>query len=164
MTLTTLHRHLAGVLRALGSGWVLLAWLIVLPAQARVQLEGVSGAQRDNILSHMQLDDLSCDQTPARIRYQYERGPDAVRAALRPFGYYEPDIQSSLEMPADACWQAVFKVDPGLPVLVTASKVEVLGPGAGLAVFAGPVSDYLEDTSQQLFDRAGYVAAVLDPG
>jgi len=35
---------------------------------------------------------------------------------------------------------------------------------AGLAAFAGPVSGYLEDTSAQLFDRAGYVAAVLGPG
>ena len=35
---------------------------------------------------------------------------------------------------------------------------------AALAVFAGPVSAYLEDTSNQLFDRAGYVGAVLDTG
>ena len=35
---------------------------------------------------------------------------------------------------------------------------------AGLAVFAGPVATYLEATSAQLFDRAGYVAAVLNPG
>jgi len=34
---------------------------------------------------------------------------------------------------------------------------------AGLAVFAGPVSAYLGDTSAQLFDRAGYVDAVLNP-
>jgi multicomponent K+:H+ antiporter subunit D len=33
-----------------------------------------------------------------------------------------------------------------------------------LAVFAGPVSAYLGGTSAQLFDRAGYVAAVLGPG
>jgi multicomponent K+:H+ antiporter subunit D len=33
-----------------------------------------------------------------------------------------------------------------------------------LAVFAGPVSAYLDDTSAQLFDREGYVDAVLGPG
>jgi multicomponent K+:H+ antiporter subunit D len=33
-----------------------------------------------------------------------------------------------------------------------------------LAVFAGPVSAYLDDTSAQLFDRdIGYVSAVLAP-
>ena len=34
---------------------------------------------------------------------------------------------------------------------------------AGLAVFAGPVSAYLGETSSQLFDRQGYVDAVLNP-
>ncbi len=35
---------------------------------------------------------------------------------------------------------------------------------AALAVFAGPVAGYLEATSAQLFDRAGYIAAVLQGG
>jgi multicomponent K+:H+ antiporter subunit D len=33
-----------------------------------------------------------------------------------------------------------------------------------LAAFAHPVAGYLEATAAQLFDRAGYVAAVLGPG
>lgn len=33
-----------------------------------------------------------------------------------------------------------------------------------LAIFAGPLAGYLEDTSAQLFDRAGYIAAVLETG
>ena len=35
---------------------------------------------------------------------------------------------------------------------------------AGLAAFAGPVAGYLEGTAEQLFDRAAYVSAVLNPG
>jgi multicomponent K+:H+ antiporter subunit D len=35
---------------------------------------------------------------------------------------------------------------------------------AALAVFAGPVAAYLEATSAQLFDRAGYIAAVMPAG
>jgi multicomponent K+:H+ antiporter subunit D len=34
---------------------------------------------------------------------------------------------------------------------------------AALAIFAGPVSAYLDDTAAQLFDRAAYVDAVLSP-
>lgn len=34
---------------------------------------------------------------------------------------------------------------------------------AALAVFAGPAASYLEATSAQVFDRAGYVSAVLGP-
>src|SRR6056297_4213339 len=43
------------------------------------------------------------------------------------------------------------------PVMAT---VAVL---AALAVFAGPVSLYLEGTTTQLFDRAGYISSVLGP-
>ncbi len=53
------------------------------------------------------------------------------------------------------------------PVRATPTQVAptmlALGVLAFLAIFAGPVSAYLEQTSAQLFDRAGYVAAVLDP-
>jgi multicomponent K+:H+ antiporter subunit D len=35
---------------------------------------------------------------------------------------------------------------------------------AGLAIFAGPVSAYLGETSAQLHDRAAYVTAVIGPG
>ncbi|MCB1355046.1 MAG: monovalent cation/H+ antiporter subunit D [Maritimibacter sp.] len=35
---------------------------------------------------------------------------------------------------------------------------------AGLALFAGPVFGYMEHTAEQLFDRAGYVEAVLGQG
>jgi multicomponent K+:H+ antiporter subunit D len=43
------------------------------------------------------------------------------------------------------------------PVMLT---LAVLGM---LAIFAGPVSAYLGETSAQLFDRAGYIDAVLSP-
>jgi len=33
----------------------------------------------------------------------------------------------------------------------------------GLSAFAGPVTGYLEQTSSQLFDKAGYISAVLEP-
>jgi multicomponent K+:H+ antiporter subunit D len=44
------------------------------------------------------------------------------------------------------------------PVMLTLAML------VGLTIFAGPVADYLEKTSHQLFDRAGYIAAVLAPG
>ena len=48
-----------------------------------------------------------------------------------------------------------------LQVAPTMAVLAVLG---ALALFAGPVSAYLQDTSTQLFDRAGYVSAVLGTG
>jgi multicomponent K+:H+ antiporter subunit D len=47
-----------------------------------------------------------------------------------------------------------------LEILPTAFALGML---AALSVFAGPVTDYLDGTSAQLFDRAGYVGSVLMP-
>jgi multicomponent K+:H+ antiporter subunit D len=44
------------------------------------------------------------------------------------------------------------------PVIATVAVLALL------AVFAGPAADYLDATAAQLFDRAGYVAAVLGNG
>ncbi len=53
---------------------------------------------------------------------------------------------------------------PKATALQIAPTMAALAVLAGLAAFAGPVSAYLGDTSEQLFDRDGYVAAVIDPG
>lgn len=57
---------------------------------------------------------------------------------------------------------------PVVPVtanaLQLAPSMAALGVLALLAIFAGPVSAYLGETSAQLFDRAGYVGAILTPG
>ncbi len=55
-------------------------------------------------------------------------------------------------MPKTATVAEVTPVMLTLAVLVT------------LSVFAGPVATYLEQTSLQLFDRDGYISAVLSPG
>lgn len=52
---------------------------------------------------------------------------------------------------------------PRATALQIAPTMAALAVLACLAIFAGPVSAYLQDTSTQLFDRAGYVAAVLNP-
>ena len=52
--------------------------------------------------------------------------------------------------------------NPATALQVAPSMVAIAAL-AGLAAFAGPVSAYLQDTSNQLFDRDGYIAAVLAP-
>ena len=56
---------------------------------------------------------------------------------------------------------------PGTPVGQSASALEVAPTMAALAilailaVFAGPISAYMDETSAQLYDRAGYISSVL---
>lgn len=112
-----------------------LSLLLACHAAADVRLQGVKGELADNVRAHLRLDDESCDQDAARIRYRFEQSDNVIRQALKPFGYYEPTIESSLETPADGCWEAVFRIDPGEPVMVTDVDVQVQGEGNTLGVF-----------------------------
>jgi translocation and assembly module TamA len=118
-----------------------LCIVIALPAVAAVRIEGLDAELEANVLAHMRLDDEACDQTRVRVQYGFDRAPDSIRAALRPFGYYEPKIEATLEMPAEGCWQAVFKVDAGEPVLVQATEIRVEQEGEELPVFSRLIED-----------------------
>lgn len=129
-----------------------LPWLCLfsgIQSQADVRLEGLDEPLRGNVLAHMRLDDEDCDQDRVRIEYRFSRAPNAIRAGLKPFGYYDPIIESELEQPEDGCWRATFRVDPGEPVLVSETRIAVTGPGEGLPVF----SRLLEDVDIRVGDR-----------
>jgi translocation and assembly module TamA len=120
----------------------LILWLVpAVPGHADVRLEGLDEPIRSNVLAHMRLDDEGCDQDRARIRYRFSRSEDAIRAALKPFGYYDPEIEAELEEPEDDCWQAVFRVDPGEPVLISRVDIRVSGEGSGMPVFTRLLSE-----------------------
>jgi multicomponent K+:H+ antiporter subunit D len=63
-----------------------------------------------------------------------------------------PVAQANAPVPNDSA--TVVQV---APVMLTLAVL------VALAVFAGPVASYLEQTSAQLFDRSGYISAVLAP-
>jgi multicomponent K+:H+ antiporter subunit D len=63
----------------------------------------------------------------------------------------------------DADADAVMALPPSATTGQVAPAMIALAGLAVLAIFAGPVTAYLGDTSAQLFDRQGYVDAVLSP-
>jgi translocation and assembly module TamA len=59
-----------------------------------------------------------------------------VRLALRPFGYYEPVVSSSIQPPdAQHHWHVKISINPGVPVLVDTVNTRISGPGADDPVF-----------------------------
>jgi len=64
------------------------------------------------------------DVTAAQVRRLYEKAPDEVQAALRPYGYYEATATGDLKQVGND-WQVTLHVVTGTPVQVTAVNVEV---------------------------------------
>lgn len=99
-------------------------------AVVEVEFQGVEGALLDNVRALSSLNRLSASQDldAEMIARLVQRAPAEARAALRPFGYYEPKVATGLKQ-EDKGWRAVITIDPGPPVMLVAQDVAITGPG-----------------------------------
>jgi translocation and assembly module TamA len=107
--------------------------LLCAPAWADIDVDvkGVNDELRRNVLTYLSFERYkkrpNVDRdTLDRLLNRVER---EVQAALRPFGYYDPKVQASLEARGHDNWRVHIQIDPGQPVIVTNVDVKVSGPG-----------------------------------
>jgi len=107
-------------------------------ADIDIAIDGVDGPVRRNVLAFLSLErykdrDRLREDTIERL---HERAEGEVRAALRPFGYYEPTVRSSVQArPNGQDWRVEIHIEPGPPVILSAVDVKVTGPRANDPVF-----------------------------
>ena len=116
----------------------LLAGPLAHAAGVTVEVRGVEDEVRDNVLAYLSFEryrkggvELNAD-TVERLHNRVEREVDA---ALRPFGYYEPKVESTVTDQGRGDWRVVIDIAPGAPVLVDQIEVRVNGPGGKDALF-----------------------------
>ncbi len=109
----------------------LLAAGVVRAAGVSVEVRGVDDELRANVLSYLSFErykkggvELTAD-TVDRLHNRVER---EVEAALRPFGYYDPQVQSTVTQD-NGNWKLVVDINPGAPVIVEHIQVTIDGPG-----------------------------------
>jgi translocation and assembly module TamA len=96
----------------------------------RVEVAGVDGALRENVLAlsslkrHAESKQLDQDM----VERLAQRAPGEAQKALRPFGYYEPQVGTELTRTAEG-WSARITIDPGKPVILVEQQVEITGSG-----------------------------------
>ncbi len=125
-----------------GAAWLLLAAAqLAAPvalADIHIEISGVEGEIRHNVETLLSLERYKdrARVEPAAVQRLYNRVDEEVRTAMRPYGYYEPQIRSRIEGPdKDRHWQVQITIDPGLPVLIDTVIVKVEGPGAQNQIF-----------------------------
>jgi len=96
-----------------------------------VDIEGLSRAQRKNVEHFLDIERRKKDDdlTAAWIRRLHERAPEQIRAALVPFGFYNVEIDASLEETGEGEWGAVYRVDPGEATIISEVNLRWTGPG-----------------------------------
>ena len=100
-------------------------------ATVTVEIEGLDEALAANARAHLSLVTYASvpDLNETNIRALHARAPQELLAALEPFGYYSPKIESSLTFDGTQ-WVADYKVTPGEPVIVRKVEITLAGPGA----------------------------------
>ena len=107
-------------------------------AGVNVEVRGGDEELRANVLAYLSFEryrkggvELNAD-TVERLHNRVEREVDA---ALRPFGFYEPKVESTVDDQGHGDWRVVINIDTGTPVLVDHIDVRVDGPGENDPLF-----------------------------
>lgn len=97
-------------------------------------VSGVDEELQANVEAHVQAFDLtgSGRVMPGRLDEAVEDARQRARDALKPFGYYHPNVSTNLVRAGPEKWRLEIRIEPGPPVRVATAQVEVRGPGATL--------------------------------
>lgn len=114
--------------------WLAL-YLFATPAHAdtvSVAIEGLDAEELANARAFVRLNTAASEKenlSPLQIRRLHKTAPEEIRAALRPFGYYEPSIAPQLAKTGDTVWEATYRVDPGPPIRLRKLDLALDGDG-----------------------------------
>jgi len=138
MSSTRIQRHTSK--SGLG-GWLALivAAVTAVPASAEIeiQINGVEGALRRNVLAFLSLERYKTrdDLDEALVERLQERAEREAADALRPLGYYAATVTSRIEKIGTGRWRARLDIDPGAPVVLRQVTLRVTGEGESHPVF-----------------------------
>lgn len=141
---------------------LLLAMIPAFPALSApltVQVEGVEGTERQNVINALSIRQLADDeQLPAvaRLRYLHHRASAEIASALQPFGYFNPTVHSSLKQTANG-WEASYRIDPGPRAHIGKVVVDSRGEASSNPAFTrwmhSPVLQSGAVLDQQAYDQ-----------
>src|SRR5581483_4275302 len=112
-------------------------------ANVNVEVRGVDEQLRSNVLAYLSFERYkrSDDLSPDTIERLHDRVEREVQAALKPFGYYEPQVHSELTEVKHGDWRVAIDITPGTPIIMEAVDVRVTGPGSSDPLFTRITAD-----------------------
>ncbi len=150
-----------------------LAFVFTSAAHAiEVQVTGVPPDLEKNVRAYLDIASAGADVGEARLHRLNQQAAEQIRAALQPFGYYNPTVHSSLQM-VKGQWVAHYDIELGPPTVLT--EVDIGAKGAGSD--AKPVKEALAsvkltkgdvlnqqryEAAKQALQQAAYNAGYID--
>ncbi|MFP8967592.1 autotransporter assembly complex protein TamA [Pokkaliibacter sp. CJK22405] len=95
-----------------------------------VTITGVPDKVAENIRALLGIYRFNGKTVPgtARLRYLHQQAESDIRQAMAPFGYYHPEIDTSLKQDGDR-WQATYTITPG--TVMPYGKISIALEGEG---------------------------------
>jgi translocation and assembly module TamA len=118
---------------------VLALWGATVRAAIGIDIQGVEPDVRRNVQIFLSLERYKDrdDIDEALFDRLVDRAPSEVAAALRPFGFYEPQVRTENSRSSDGMWRTRIVIEPGPPIVVGEVEVSVTGAGADTPAFRG---------------------------
>ncbi|MDZ7644532.1 MAG: POTRA domain-containing protein [Woeseiaceae bacterium] len=101
-------------------------------AEIRYDISGVPEPLAANVRSHLNQFGIAGGARISARRFEALRDDvqDRVRDALKPYGYYSPEITTNLAPAGEENWRMRIRIRPGEPVRVTEAVIDVTGAGS----------------------------------
>jgi len=118
--------------RVLGTAAFLILAIPAAADEVTFVISGVSDPLLANVRSHVEDFGFTgrTSVTAGQVEDLAENSRDRAREALKPFGYYRPNISASFASAGRDRWRINLRIEPGPPVRVGRATVEVRGDGA----------------------------------
>lgn len=100
------------------------------PARLSVEVEGIQGKLRDNVLGYLEIYQFHDKTAPssARLRYLHRSAEKQINSALHPFGHYRATVDGQLVQTPQG-WRAHYRIDPGPALMVSRLDLRISGAG-----------------------------------
>ena len=95
------------------------------------------------------------DVSPIEVRRLFEKADEQIHKALEPFGYYAAESTGKLERPEPAQYRAIFRVQPGEPVIVRKERVVIGGDATQLESIKAALEHFQPKQGERL-DHGAY--------
>lgn len=104
--------------------------------QLEYSISGIEEELLSNVQSHVEAFSLTGSGRimPGEFEETIDQATQRARDALKPYGYYHPNITTDLVQLGPESWRLAMRIERGPPVRVNTAKIEVRGPGSQLGL------------------------------
>lgn len=99
------------------------------------KVTGVEKSVAKNVTARLAAQQHGITLTASSIKQLYQEAPAQIKQALKPYGYFKPEITAQLKEVKAGQWQASYRISPGPQLLISKVDIHLTGPGAAQPQF-----------------------------